>query len=311
MKALKVILSLVALAFPVASFADMNLVWSPNTVSNRNVGTWQRAGDATLVLSGSSFGTASVVAFGTLADTAPVYLCFADVPVGQTDGCPTPGNYTQERFGTKAQAARIAVTPPPPPPVTFVPPTPLRCRIDIDPTNHGEAQTTDGRIVAYGYCDDSQGFQWRTFARNPVNVAALACLNNLPPFWFTQEWLTAAWNACATREQTATEKVTAAELFRRWAPRFTVTAGAVSRPVYLRNANGTRGARVTVGGVAQSIAPGFFCGSGADSPRLLGTTTRYMEVSGHPSYTSVILPEGSYAQCTRNNPPADGWPTTL
>ncbi|TXH43820.1 MAG: hypothetical protein E6Q97_33570 [Desulfurellales bacterium] len=300
------------LIWPAGALADVNLVWSPNTTGNRNEGAWVRATDSTLVVTGSTFSTGAIVQFGTLAATAPVYLCFADVPIGQADGCPTPGSYTQERYGTKSQAALAVVTPPPPPPPPpppsgFTPPTALRCRVDIDPTNHGEAETTDGRIVAFGYCDDAQGFQWRTFARNPLNLEALVCLNNLPARWFTQEWLTAAWNACATREQTATEKATAAELYRRWAPRFAVTTGATSRPVYLRNADGTRGARVTLGGVAQSIAPGLACGSGADSPRLAGTT-RYMEVAGQLSTTGAILPAGSYAQCSRLNPPADGWP---
>lgn len=308
MSSARSILAAIALLVSADALADVNLVWSPNSTANRNEGAWIRATDSSLVVTGTAFATGAIVAFSTLADSAPVYLCFADVPVGQADGCPTPGNYTQERFGTKSQAARVvAPPPPPPPPVGWVKPTPLRCRIDTDPTNHGEAATTDGRVVTFGYCDDALGFQWRTFARNPLNLEALVCLNNLPPFWFTQDWLTAAWNACTTREQTATEKATAAELYRRWAPRFTVTTGATSRPVYLRNADGSRGARLTVDGAAQSVAAGLPCGSGADSPRLTGST-RYMEVAGQLSTTGVILPADAYAQCTRTNPPTGGWP---
>ena len=98
------------------AMAETNLAWVPSSASNRNSGSWQVASSTSLVLSGSSWSGASIVQFGGLADSAPVYACTVDVPIGQTDGCPTPGNYTQERFILKSQVNQGAAPPPDPPP---------------------------------------------------------------------------------------------------------------------------------------------------------------------------------------------------
>lgn len=293
---MRVAFLLALLAAP--AMADTNLVWSPSA-ADRNVGSWQRAGDATPVLSGSTFGTAQVVAFGTLADTAPVYLCTADVPVGQTDGCPVPGNYTQERFAPKSQAARVVVTPPPPPPVAVSGPAcypdvvlPARLRTASLPAG---VSTRYDRIAAWT-CQTPTGYSnevW-LFSLSQVIDPVIAAMAGV----FDE---TAARDTCAQRCTALTTAETAHAT--TWAAPYRASASvsasgsATTRPVYALNPDGTRNttavpnARVTIG-------------NRCDISKRLALTS-YYSVAGQPNVATTDPADtlGSvYAICTLTTP---------
>lgn len=289
-------LVLLALCAVTAAHADTNLVWSPTSAANRNAGSWQRAGDATLVLSGSSFGTASVVAFGTLADTAPVYICFADVPVGQTDGCPTPGVYTGERFGTKAQAARIAVTPPPAPvagPACY-PDVVIPARLRTAALPAGVSTRYD-RIAAWT-CQTASGYTnevWM-FSLSQVIDPALAALAGV----VDEE---AARASCAQRCSVLTDAEKAYST--TWAAPYrasavvSVNGSSTTRPVYALNPDGTR---QTTAAANARVAVGATCALGAR----LGTTS-YYSVAGQPNVATTDPADtlgNLYALCALTTP---------
>ncbi len=218
----------------------------------------------------------------------------------------TPTRNESQPSAVACMTVAGAPPPPPVPPVAFNPGPAPACK----PAQVWSETTTDGRVVTFGYCEDAAGLKAHWVARDPRDFAgAAACLAGLPPFIWTDvmaaplDWLQAAWRACATRPLTDTERATGNELARKWSPRF-VVSGTTNQIVYTKLADGTRGPAYAVAGVTQRVASSLPCYAGE---RLLGTTTRYMSVWGQKSTTGVDIPEGSYAQCTRNAPPAAGW----
>jgi hypothetical protein len=377
--------------------AETNFVWSP-VGQDRNVGSWQCATDSTPVLNGPDFNNSRIINFGLLTQAENVFICFADRPIGAGEGCPAPGNYSQERMAAKSEARLCQVEPPPTipaPVVTFtIQPTefirgtettvnlawsvqnsPL-CRllaspdglpVSIDeevpvvstrtvmanatgiqfslscdalpgappgiievryltalnpfvapgpppcwPTAESgiplyEATTVDGHSVKVWPCDMADGFVWRPVGYDPSLLSArLNCIPSILYEVITAQSLAAAWTACVDRPLSPTEKVVADVLTQKWKPRFEVsgTSTITRRPVYTRNADGTRGVQLRISGVLQYILVREPCDG---SKRLLGISTRYHSVTGRTSQQGQTLPDESFAQCQRLNPPATGW----
>lgn len=149
------------------ALAETNLAWVPTSASNRNVGSWQIAQSGSLVLSGSSWSGASIVQFGGLASTAPVYACTANVPIGQTDGCPTPGNYSQEGFIQKSQVNQGAAPPPPPP---EPPPPPVWAEGTATLSWNAPTLRTDGSAIV-------GPLSYRIVNQSGVTVATVSALS--------------------------------------------------------------------------------------------------------------------------------------
>lgn len=101
--------------------AETQLVWSP-TSTNRDVGSWQCASDATAVLTGNNYSSSTILTFGELPATANVFQCRADLAIGAGAGCPAPGNYSQEGMQAKSLARLCQAAPPPPDPLPIGPP---------------------------------------------------------------------------------------------------------------------------------------------------------------------------------------------
>lgn len=237
--------------------ADVNLVWAPQSAANRDVGSWQRATDATLVLTGTSYVSSTIVAFGTLAPTDPVYACTADRPVGSGAGCPTQGVYTDERFIPKAQTAVVTAPPPPPPdPVTpaagpaCFPDVVLPARVRSIALPLGVSARYDR--VAVWTCQIPTGYRNEVWLFSYSEVAD-----------FVADAMLGAFNETAARQKcemqctpaTDSEKAFADQWSSQFRARAVVRASgtATTRPVYALNADGTRnptavaGARVAVG----------------------------------------------------------------
>lgn len=170
-----------------------------------------------------------------------------------------------------------------------------------------ETQTVDGHTVKVWGCDMPEGFVWRPVGFDPSRlVERLACVPSSIYAALTSTSLAEAWRACVDRPFSPTEGVVADALTQRWKPRFAVQGGStvVRRPVYIRNADGTRGLQLRIDNVLQYVVPGIACDGRA---RLLGISTRYHLVAGAVSQAGATLPADSFAQCVMNQPPADGW----
>jgi hypothetical protein len=206
---------------------------------------------------------------------------------------------TAHRWHAQVIVVDIAWVAPPPPPCWPLP--------GVSTTLY-EATTVDGHGVKVWGCDTTAGFVWRPYGYDPSRLLErLACAPSAMWAALTTQLLDAAWRACVTRELSPTEKELADVLTAKWKPRFIVqpTSTVMRRPVYTENPDGTRGAQLRIDGVLQYILVGEPCNG---SRRLLGITTRYHLVDGRTSQQGQTLPSRSYAQCLRQNPPADGWP---
>ncbi len=169
-----------------------------------------------------------------------------------------------------------------------------------------ELVSTDGATSAFGYpCDTATGYTYEWFIIQHGSQDQSCWRQVSFRSLFTPQFLEAVWEVCS-RELSQAETNLGADLRGAYTARFAVAAAAAgTRPVYLPSASGGVGARVTIAGVAQSIAVGRPCDG---RRRLIGTTARYHEVSGMQSTTGQTLPVNSFAVCTKIDAPATGWP---
>jgi hypothetical protein len=187
---------------------------------------------------------------------------------------------------------------------------PMRCSAKFPADVRVSIGIPDSVIVAQ--CEDAQGYQIRGYAGDARDLAHLATcareadvdaslgIEGLAKSSKAQQ--DALYNKCITGPMTPSQQAIYDEIRAKHGWRF-VVSGSTTTPVYLRNADGSRGARLAINGVNQSIAAGKVCNGGA---RLTGST-RYHVVGGHPSTTGVTLPANTYAQCTLKKPPTTGW----
>jgi hypothetical protein len=202
-----------------------------------------------------------------------------------------------------ASGIQINILPPSPPAPPWTPYV-ARCY----PTGeNGIAMKTSLSLAGFeirGWeCDDALGYEWPWRSFNVANfLARVSCAGNLASFATTEA--VRDIDIRCQRELTEAEATAGLTLQRKWAAHFPVS-GSTTRPVYTRTATGTRGAQLRVNGVNQTIAAGNLCNG---SRRLTGTTTRYNDCAGRTSVQGELLPEHSYAQTTKANAPATGWP---
>jgi hypothetical protein len=187
---------------------------------------------------------------------------------------------------------------------------PMRCTPKFPADVRWSIGMPDSVIVAQ--CEDAQGYEIRGYGGDVRDLAHLATcartanvdaslgIEGLAKSNKAQQ--DALHNACIDGPMTPSQQLIYDEIRAKHGWRF-VVSGTTTVPVYLRNADGSRGARLAVNGVNQSIAAGRTCNGGA---RLTGST-RYHVVGGHPSTTGVTLPANTYAQCTLKKPPTTGW----
>jgi hypothetical protein len=237
--------------------------------------------------------------------TTPLVEC---TPVNAGQGAMT----AVRRKSTISALVTPPVVPPPvtPPPPPWTKPTPLRCTPALIDTR---IVTALPNALLFTQCEDAQGYQHRGYAGDPTDLLRVASaaaaagidatigLEGLAKTTKAQQ--DALHNASIDGPFSTEQAALYVQAQTKYAWRF-VVSGSTTTPVYLRNEDGTRGARYKADGVNQSIAAGKPCNG---VRRLTGTTTRYHIVGGNFSATGVTLPAGTYAQCTLKRPPTTGW----
>lgn len=264
---------------------------APGTpVPSSHPGRWDRPTLDDLVVEGDPGQTYAQGVVRRLRDVRRgVFVCTAPaVPLGQRDGCPTPGVYTGERYGTLQEVWSRAARP-----MTCIPDFSFPVKV-WDAELPVALQSAHGNRVATWTCQTPTGYvneTWRYSASKVAGEVSRALRGLLDE--------SAAQTRCAAECTADTDPVRRAAVSDFVAPhrasvKVAVSGTATSRPVYSLNADGTRstvaipGARVAVGG---------YCWMNRRVPG-----TNYYDVSGSPNVATTApddqLPARTVALCT-------------